>query len=136
MARRERRPVLCRSAARSQKEKAIHERFERKIEEGLNKLSESCQKKKRKPGLIERSVGRLLGANASASGVFMVEVCTGEDGGAQILWEKVESRRQWATLSEGCYMLRSNVTDWDAERLWQAYVQLIEAESAFLRPQE
>lgn len=123
--------VLCRSAARSQKEKAIHERFEKKIEEGLNKLSESCQKKKRKPSVIERSVGRLLGANTRGNRLFKVAVRTREDGGAQVVWEKVGSWQQWAALSEGCYMLRSNVRDWDAERLWQAYIQLVEAESAF-----
>lgn len=123
--------VLCRSAARSQKEKAIHERFERKIEEGLSKLSESCQKKKRTPSVIERSVGRLLGANTRGSRLFKVAVRTREDGGAQVVWEKVGSWRQWAALSEGCYMLRSNVRDWDAEKLWQAYMQLVEAEYAF-----
>lgn len=119
--------ILCRSAARSQKEKAIHERFEKRIEEGLNKLKESC-KKKQKSGNVERRVGRLLGANSRASGLFKVEVGTREDGSAEISWEKVEVWRQWATLSEGCYMLRSNVKDWDAEQLWQAYIQLTEAE--------
>jgi transposase len=33
--------------------------------------------------------------------------------------------------SEGCYLLRSNITDWEAELLWQAYIQLTEAEAAF-----
>jgi len=28
-------------------------------------------------------------------------------------------------------MLRSNISDWDAEQLWQAYIQLTEAEAAF-----
>ena len=28
-------------------------------------------------------------------------------------------------------MLRSNITDWDAEHLWRAYIQLTEAEAAF-----
>ncbi len=36
-----------------------------------------------------------------------------------------------AELSEGCYLLRSNVTDWSAEDLWRAYIQLTEAEAAF-----
>jgi hypothetical protein len=40
---------------------------------------------------------------------------------------KVESWRDWARLSEGCYMLRSNVTDWSPEDLWRAYIQLTEA---------
>ena len=44
---------------------------------------------------------------------------------------KVESWRDWARLSEGCYMLRSNVTDWSPEDLWRAYIQLTEAEAAF-----
>src|SRR6266571_3841330 len=34
-------------------------------------------------------------------------------------------------LSEGCYLLRSNVTDWSGEELWRAYMQLTEAEAAF-----
>jgi len=123
--------ILCRSAARSQKEKAIHERFERHIEQGLSKLSESCLQRKQKAGAVERRVGRLLGANSRAAGLFNVEVRTRQDGGAELVWEKVETWRQWATLSEGCYMLRSNVNDWNAEQLWQAYIQLTEAEAAF-----
>ena len=34
-------------------------------------------------------------------------------------------------MSEGCYILRSNVTDWSGQDLWQAYIQLTEAEAAF-----
>jgi len=123
--------ILCRSAARSQKEKAIHERFERHIEQGLNKLRESCLQRKQKVGAVERRVGRLLGANSRAAGLFNVEVRTRQDGGAELVWGKVETWRQWATLSEGCYLLRSNVNDWNAEQLWQAYMQLTEAEAAF-----
>ncbi|HLE81396.1 MAG TPA: IS1634 family transposase, partial [Dehalococcoidia bacterium] len=123
--------ILCRSASRGDKEKAIHDRFEKRIEEGLKKISESCAKKKQKLGVIERRVGRLLGANSRASGLFKVEVRTRQDGGANVAWEKVEAWREWAQLSEGCYMLRTNIRDWDAEQLWRAYTQLTEAEQAF-----
>ena len=37
----------------------------------------------------------------------------------------------WVELSEGCYVLRSNIDDWTAEDLWRAYIQLTEAEAAF-----
>jgi transposase len=37
--------VLCRSEVRAQKERAIHDRFEKRLEKGLGKLIESCQKK-------------------------------------------------------------------------------------------
>ena len=53
------------------------------------------------------------------------------DGRAKISWTKKESWQTWSSLSEGCYLLRTNVMDWSAEELWQAYVQLTEAEAAF-----
>jgi hypothetical protein len=37
----------------------------------------------------------------------------------------------WAALSEGAYLLRSNITDWSNEQLWKAYIQLTQAEAAF-----
>lgn len=123
--------VLCRSKDRAQKEKAIHDRFEKRIEKGLDKINESCRKRKQKIGTIERRVGRLLGANSRAAGLFRVEVTAGENGQAVVKWEKVEAWRQWAELNEGCYLLRSNILDWDVAQLWQAYIQLTEAEAAF-----
>jgi transposase len=123
--------ILCRSAARAIKEKQIHERFEKRIEQGLTKLVESCRNKKQKAGTVERRVGKLLGVNSRAAGLFRVEVTTGNDGRTVVLWEKVQEWRAWAELSEGCYLLRSNITDWKAEELWRAYIQLTEAEAAF-----
>ena len=37
----------------------------------------------------------------------------------------------WARRSEGCYVLRTNVTDWTPDELWRTYIQLSEAEAAF-----
>lgn len=123
--------ILCRSEARAQKEKAIHERFEKRIEKGLEKIAESCWKRKQKIGNIERRVGRLLGANTRAAGLFKVKVKEGKDGKAEIAWQKEEDWREWAELSEGYYMLRTNITDWKAKDLWEAYIQLTQAETAF-----
>ncbi len=123
--------ILCRSTARATKKKAIHDWFDKRIEKGLDKLVESCRKKKQKPGVIERRVGRLLGANSRTAGLFQVEAEERAEGGVEVEWKKVEEWRAWAELSEGSYMLRSNITDWDAEQLWRAYIQLTEAEAAF-----
>jgi transposase len=76
-------------------------------------------------------VGRLLGQNTRAENLFSVEVSAGEDGRAEISWKKREDIRDWSELSEGCYMLRTNVNDWSGEDLWKAYIQLSQAESAF-----
>jgi transposase len=123
--------ILCRSASRAQKEKAMHDRFEKRIETGLVKIAEKCNARKEKMGTIERRVGRLLEANSRAGGLFRVKVKMRDDGGASLAWEKMENWREWASLSEGCYMLRTNINDWDGEKLWHAYIQLTEAETAF-----
>ena len=63
--------------------------------------------------------------------LFQVKVEADDEGRAQLQWEKLEGWRDWARISEGCYLLRSNVTDWSGEELWQAYIQLTHAENAF-----
>ena len=123
--------ILCRSAERRAKEQAMHERFEKRIEEGLGKIQTSCLKKKQKPVTIATRVGRLLGRNTRAAALFEVKVEADAGGFARLRWSKVEAWREWARLSEGCYVLRSNVTDWSPEDLWRAYIQLTEAEAAF-----
>jgi transposase len=52
-------------------------------------------------------------------------------GRAVVSWTKDEKWRDWATLNEGCCLLRTNVTDWSAGDLWHAYIQLTGAEAAF-----
>jgi transposase len=109
----------------------MHERFEKRIEEGLGKIQTSCLKKKQKPVTIATRVGRLLGRNTRAAALFEVKVEADSGGFARLRWSKLEAWREWARLSEGCYVLRSNVTDWSPEDLWRAYIQLTEAEAAF-----
>ena len=122
--------ILCRSLERQAKEQAMHERFEHRIEEGLERIANSCRKSRQKPLVIAERLGKLMGQNTRAAGLFRVQIKE-EAGAAQIEWSKLDSWREWARLSEGCYMLRSNVTDWTPEELWRAYIQLTEAEAAF-----
>ena len=123
--------ILCRSRDRSQKEEAIVQRFEQKIKERLASMTARCEKQKRDPMKVEREIGRLLGKNTRAAKLFEVTVEKTKDGDARIRWKKAEAARDWATLSAGCYLLRSNVTDWSDIELWKAYIQLTEAEAAF-----
>jgi transposase len=122
--------ILCRSLQRQAKEQAMHERFERRIEEELERIAASCRRRKKNPLVIAGRVGKLMGQNTRAAGLFQVQI-KDVGGSAQIEWSKLASWREWARLSEGCYMLRSNVTDWTPEELWRAYIQLTEAEAAF-----
>jgi transposase len=123
--------ILCRSRDRKEKDAAILRRFEQRIEERLAKMAARCEKQKRDPQKVEREIGRLLGKNTRAAGLFDVDVKPDEHGHAHMTWNKIADRRDWATLSAGCYLLRSNVRDWSDEELWKAYIQLTEAEAAF-----
>jgi transposase len=123
--------ILCRSADRRQKEKAMHERFEKRIEQGLVSLEKLAENRAMTAVQLAQRVGRLLGQNTRAAGLFKTEITTDAGGDAALKWEKVESWRSFSSLSEGCYLLRSNVSDWSAQDLWRAYMQLTEAEGAF-----
>ena len=123
--------ILCRSRDRREKEQAMHARFEKRIEEQLTKMAERCCQQKRNPLKVAREVGRLLGQNSRAAGLFDVDVRERKDGGSELVWNKVKAWRDWSELSEGCYLLRTNVADWSDEELWKAYIQLTEAEAAF-----
>ena len=122
--------ILCRSRERREKEKAMHERFEKRIDEALEKVQASCRKRKWKKEVIDRRIGRIMAQNSRAAKLFEVAVEQDSDR-VVVSWTKNETWRDWTALSEGCYLLRTNVTDWSAEDLWQAYIQLTEAEAAF-----
>jgi transposase len=122
--------ILCRSGDRREKEKAMHERFERRIDEALEKVRASCEKRRWKKEVIDRRIGKIMAKNSRAAGLYRVTVKE-VDGRAAISWQKDDAWREWATLNEGCYLLRTNVTGWSPEDLWQAYIQLTDAEAAF-----
>lgn len=123
--------ILCRSRDRRKKDEAILRRFEQRIASRLESMQARCEKQRRDPQKVEREIGRLLGKNTRAAALFDVEVTPDENGHAKMSWKKIADRRDWATLSAGCYLLRSNVRDWSDEELWKAYIQLTEAEAAF-----
>lgn len=123
--------ILCRSSDRREKEEAMHRRFEQRIEKELQKIEASCQRRKWKKEVIDRRIGSVMAKNSRAAGLFEVDVQETADGRATISWQKKDAWRDWANLSEGCYLLRSNVKDWSPEELWKAYIQLTEAEAAF-----
>jgi transposase len=123
--------ILCRSSDRRKKDEAILGRFEERIAARLTSQQARCEKQNRHVQKVEREVGRLLGQNTRAARLFDVVVKADANGHAKLTWKKIPDLDDWASLSAGCYLLRSNVTDWSDEDLWKAYIQLTEAEAAF-----
>lgn len=127
--------VLCRSADRRKKEAAMHEKFSAHIEDGLQSLKRRLDGSKKKVGRggVERQIGRLLQRNSRAAGCFAIEVKeeATHPCGLSLTWSSNAAWQKWAAATEGCYILRTNITDWTPEDLWRTYIQLTEAESAF-----
>jgi transposase len=144
--------ILCRSRDRIEKDKAIVKRAADKIQERLIAMQSRCEKQNRDQLILSREIGRLLGQNTRAAHLFEVNVLNKEEPPksetksktsnkknnkkrskqyAKIQWERVKKVSDWHELSDGCYLLRSNVSDWSEDDLWKAYIQLTEAENAF-----
>jgi transposase len=126
--------ILCRSADRRSKERAMHDKFSRRIEEALERLAARLARSKKRldPATVNRQIGRILQQNQRAAARFTVTLePDGCPAGFHLTVAHNVSFDDWATLSEGAYLLRSNITDWSDQQLWKAYIQLTQAEAAF-----
>jgi transposase len=126
--------ILCRSSERRSKERAMHEKFSTRIEAALARLAGRIARSKKliQTTQVNRQIGRILQQNQRAAARFIVSLEPSDSPAGCYL--KVEHSAQfddWAEVSEGAYLLRSNITDWSDERLWKAYIQLTQAEAAF-----
>jgi transposase len=126
--------LLCCSAGRAEKERAMHERFSKRIEQGLASLKRRITKAKRplERGPIERQIGRLLERNSRAAAAYSIALIDDQSpAGVRLQCSRQAQWEDWAVMSEGTYILRTNIADWSDEELWRTYVQLTEAEAAF-----
>lgn len=127
--------VLIRSVERREKERAMHARFCRRIEDGLTRLGQRLARSRRplERSRLERQLGRLLERNARAAGRYVIDFVVDPTipSGLQLAWTARPEWDDWARWSEGCYVLRTNIADWSAEDLWRTYIQLTDAEAAF-----
>jgi transposase len=126
--------ILCRSADRRSKERAMHDKFSRRIEEALDRLAAriSRSKKRLDPATVNRQIGRILQQNQRAAARFAIALEPDDcPAGLRLAVVCNAAFDDWAALSEGAYLLRSNITDWSDQQLWKAYIQLTQAEAAF-----
>jgi transposase len=126
--------ILCRSKDRALKEQGMHDRFIKRIGTGLEKIKKYCKQKVGQDitKIIERRVGRLLQQNSRGAGFFKITTSYDKKKKMTILLvKKNDGDNQWLRLSEGHYLLRSNIKDWQPQELWEAYINLTDAEEAF-----
>ena len=125
--------ILCRSADRAAKERAMLKRQVDRLREHLEKIDTSLRRKPTtKIGPVERRIGRWMGRYPAAAAVFTVELeYDNHQHACALSVQEHADRYQWACRAHGAYMLRTNYVEGDESDLWKWYIQLTQAEAAF-----
>ena len=126
--------ILCRSQDRRSKEQAMHAKFSVRIETASQRLAARIARSKKRlnQAAIQRQIGRILQRNQRAAARFAIGLePDGCAAGFRLAVAYNPAFDEWAAVSEGSYLLRSNIADWDEQQLWKAYIQLTQAEAAF-----
>src|SRR5215813_218307 len=123
--------ILCRTAGRKEKEKAIRHRFSAHMEDALQRLGKAIATGRLKDrNKMERRLGRIQASYSQVNDLYEVALADSPNG-IRLRWAIKEERRVWRDLREGAYMLRTNLQAGTVEELWSEYMQLTEAEAAF-----
>ena len=123
--------ILCRTAGRKEKEKAIRSRFSNRMEAALQELEKAIVTGRLKDrNKMERRLGKIQARHPQVSDLYDLDLRETAEG-VRLFWQIKEDRRNWRQAREGAYLLRTNLTADSAEELWSKYMQLTEAEASF-----
>jgi transposase len=124
--------ILCRSPQRREKERAILAKHADRLQAKLGAIAASIRSGKLKDRAVaERRIGRWLGRHTRAESLFQVSLQPADGPLQDMHITRRQDLEDWASLAQGAYLLRTNVTGEEPARLWHWYIQLTQAESAF-----
>jgi transposase len=123
--------ILCRTAGRKEKEKAIRSRFVNKIEKALAGLEKRIVEGKLKDrDKMFMSLGRIQASHPQVADLYEMAVKDTKQG-PRLVWRQKPEQQPWLEAREGAYLLRTNLTVNGAADLWKKYMQLTEVEAVF-----
>jgi transposase len=123
--------ILCRTAGRKEKEKAIRNRFSSSMEKALKALEKAIVLGRLKDrNKMERRLGKIQARHPSVNDLYDLSLRDTAEG-VRLSWQMKEDRKSWRESREGAYLLRTNLKVETAEELWSQYMQLTEAEASF-----
>jgi transposase len=123
--------ILCRSAERRQKEAAIHDRFQKRIEERLARIQASVETGRlHSRDVLQQRLGRLKLECSRVARAYSFSV-EGDGDSLSFSWRKDQPKADYLRHSEGAYLLRTNLKNHAEQELWTMYMQLNDAEAAF-----
>lgn len=123
--------VLCKSAPRSEKERAIVSNAERRLLDALGKLATRVENKRLKaPSKIEQAIGRIQARHPRAKKFYTIRM-ENDAKGQHVRWTRDDERLAEAAELWGCYVLRTDEQTLNEHGLWQLYISLTQAEEGF-----
>ncbi len=126
--------LYCFSEQRAAKERGIVERFARRFENALNKLSEGLSRphtQKRVEQVWQR-IGRLKESTRGIAQHYDISLDTDESGQRATAVRFTRRPLPGSLMTHpGVYCLRSSETHWKEEALWRTYVRLTDIEAVF-----
>jgi transposase len=126
--------LYCHSEAREEKEQAMQDRFAESFEQQLQKLADGLHQKGRVKnyGKIMLRIGRLKEKYSRAAQHYSIDVRKDpeSDNAIGIEWTRQSKPGSQAT-HPGVYCLRTDIKEWDEERLWHTYTMLTDLEAVF-----
>jgi len=123
--------ILCRTAGRKEKEKAIRNRFSARMEDALKRLAKTIETGRLKDrNKMERRLGKIQAWHPQVNDLYEVALRDTAEG-VRLFWQMKQDRKTWRDAREGAYLLRTNLQAETAEELWSKYMQLTEAEASF-----
>src|SRR5213082_856120 len=123
--------ILCRTAGRKEKEKAIRNRFSGSMEKALKGLEKTIALGRLKDrNKMERRLGKIQARHPSVNDLYEISL-RDTSAGVRLFWHIQEGHQKWRESREGAYLLRTNLAAESAEELWSKYMQLTEAEASF-----
>ncbi len=126
--------LYCYSEARGQKEQAMTRTFSTRFETALNNLADGMQRPRteKHPDKLWQRIGRLKAKHNGIGQHYQIDLQLDDSGEKAIglTWSRQPVTGTMIT-HPGVYCLRSNETEWDAEKLWYTYIMLTDLEAVF-----
>lgn len=121
--------LLCRSDNRKEKDRAIRELHEKRLRDGLEKLTQRVEKKRLKTGeKVGEAIGRLRQRHSRVSRYYRIEF---DSAAHKLNWSELEEDKRRAEQLDGAYLLKTIRQDMTAAEMWRTYMLLTRVEAAF-----
>lgn len=121
--------ILCVSEGREQKDRAIREKQEQRLERDLEALKTRVEKGHlKRTETIHEAMGRLKERYPRVARYYRIEYDTERNG---FSWQEDIDKKAIAEKLDGGYVLKTDRQDLTADEIWRTYMLLTRVEAAF-----